>query len=146
MAINFKPINELPEIESVSEGDKLLVNSGGTAKQIDASKFAESGSGSGGGSAPAYLKSLDDEFADMPAYAAYKDEGMTQMMTYAEGLAAAKGGAMWALKLSEEDPMMYCAALTAAPMGYVGTKAIMLAFMMTGSDSGIVAVFSDTEM
>ena len=38
MSINFKPINEVPEIEALNEGDKLLVNSNGTARQIDAEK------------------------------------------------------------------------------------------------------------
>lgn len=47
MSINTKPITEVPVIEELSEGDKLLVNSGGAAKQIDASKVG--GSGGGGG-------------------------------------------------------------------------------------------------
>ncbi|MBP3427125.1 MAG: hypothetical protein J6M47_02550 [Clostridia bacterium] len=36
--MNFRPINEVPEIEALNEGDKLLVNSNGTARQIDAEK------------------------------------------------------------------------------------------------------------
>ena len=47
MSINVKPINEVPVIDALSEGDKLLVNSNGSAKQIDASKVG--GSGGGGG-------------------------------------------------------------------------------------------------
>jgi hypothetical protein len=48
MSINTKPITEVPVIEELSEGDKLLVNSGGAAKQIDASKVGGSGGGGGG--------------------------------------------------------------------------------------------------
>ena len=33
MAINFKPINAVPVTEELADGDMLLVNSGGTAKQ-----------------------------------------------------------------------------------------------------------------
>lgn len=45
MSINVKPINEVPEIETLSDGDKLLVNNNGAAKQIDASKVGGSGGG-----------------------------------------------------------------------------------------------------
>lgn len=36
--MNLKPINEVPEIESLQEGDKILINSNGAAKQVAASK------------------------------------------------------------------------------------------------------------
>lgn len=95
MAINFKPINELPEIESVSEGDKLLVNSGGTAKQIDASKFAESGSGSGNGSGGAAGVIYIDVSVEMEGEdgivtimsGAFSDVSLSTPYTYEQGKA-----------------------------------------------------------
>lgn len=91
MAINFKPINELPEIESVSEGDKLLVNSGGTAKQIDASKFAESGSGSGGAAGVIYIdmsEQMEGEDGIMiTTSGAFSDVSLSTPYTYEQGKA-----------------------------------------------------------
>ena len=43
MSINFKKITEVTEITELSEGDKLIVNSNGAAKQIDASKIGGGG-------------------------------------------------------------------------------------------------------
>lgn len=37
MSINFKKITDVPVITELTEGDTLLVNNGGAAKQIDAS-------------------------------------------------------------------------------------------------------------
>ena len=88
---NFlKPINTLPVAESVSEGDKILINSGGVAKQIDASLV-----GGGGGMTAIYAKpAVDNETAVM----AYKDADYTQQMTYAEGKKAFENGAFLILK------------------------------------------------
>lgn len=141
MSINFKPINEVPVIDGFSDGDMVLVNSGGTAKQIDASKV-----GGGGGSAPVYLQPSSDTAAT-----AYKDEAYTQMMTYAEGEAAAKNGAMWAIPAdADEAPGMfyYNAALVAVPMGPQGQKMIMLLpgmmVMMGSLENPMYVSFSDT--
>ena len=93
MAINFKPINELPEIESVSDGDKLLVNSGGMAKQIDASKFAGSGSGSGSGGAAGVIyidmsEQMEGEDGIMTTISgAFSDVSLSTPYTYEQGKA-----------------------------------------------------------
>lgn len=86
MAINFKPINEVPTIEALAEGDKVLVNSGGTAKQIDASLVG----GSGGGTV-IYIKDFT-EGTDMMTGSPCKDAELTQVMTTEELLAAFAAG------------------------------------------------------
>lgn len=86
MAINFKPINEVPTIEALSDGDTLLVNSGGTAKQIDASLVG----GSGGGTV-IYIKDYT-EGTDMVTGSPCKDAELTQVMTTEELLAAFAAG------------------------------------------------------
>ena len=84
---NFlKPIKNLPVAESVSEGDKILINSGGVAKQIDASLV-----GGGGGMTVIYAKPADDNGVTVMAY---KDADYTQQMTYAEGKKAFENGAI----------------------------------------------------
>ena len=88
MGINFKPINEVPEITEISEGDKLLVSSGGEAKQIDAGMFAASG----GASAEVIHIAVEDMSAASVMASAYADAEMTQMMTYAQGKAALLAG------------------------------------------------------
>lgn len=91
MAINFKPINELPEIESVSEGDKLLVNSGGTAKQIDASKFA----GGGGAVGVIYIDMSEESVDGNVTSGAFSDVSLSTLYTYEQGKALLlRGNAM----------------------------------------------------
>ena len=41
--MNFKKITDVPVLEEILEGDMLVVNHGGTAAQIDASKVGGSG-------------------------------------------------------------------------------------------------------
>ena len=86
MAINFKPINEVPTIEALAEGDKVLVNSGGTAKQINASLVG----GSGGGTV-IYIKDFT-EGTDTTTGSPCKDAELTQVMTTEELLAAFAAG------------------------------------------------------
>lgn len=80
MGINFKPINEVPEVAEISAGDKLLINSGGAAKQIDASKFSMGG----GGGSVIYADGNEDITARITAYT---DAELTQRPTHAEGIA-----------------------------------------------------------
>lgn len=88
MAINFKPINEVPVVEELAEGDMLLVNSGGAAKQIDASKVG----GSGGGTI-IYLKDFTPDDSGSNATAApCKDAEMTQVLSTAELAVAIASG------------------------------------------------------
>ena len=88
MAINFKPINEVPVAEELAEGDTLLINSGGTAKQIDATKVG----GSGGGTI-IYLKDYTPDESDGNATASpCLDAEMTQVMSTAELAATIASG------------------------------------------------------
>lgn len=45
MAMNFRNVNDLETVSKLNSGDKLLVNSGGVAKQVDARKFLATGGG-----------------------------------------------------------------------------------------------------
>lgn len=67
--MNLKPINEVPEIESLQEGDKILVNSNGTAKQIAARKVG--GLPTGGEPHQQLVTDKDGnaKFEDRPFYA-----------------------------------------------------------------------------
>jgi hypothetical protein len=79
--INLRPISELPEVESISDGDKLLLNSNGEAKLIDASKVGGSG---GGGTIYVEMIEVDETF-DNAAFVCYADAEHTQQLTYEEG-------------------------------------------------------------
>lgn len=80
--INLRPISELPEVESVSEGDKLLLNSNGEAKMIAASKVG----GSGGGGGTVYLQAVEiAEDLSEGTIMCYADEALTQPIDYETG-------------------------------------------------------------
>ena len=114
MSINTKPIAEVPVIEELSEGDKLLVNSGGAAKQIDASKV-----GSGGGGGVIYTRVTSDQVEGTQiACQAYADAEMTTLLSYEECKSIIYGGGSIHLLLSTTDegdipsfviPVMYMA-------------------------------------
>lgn len=134
--MNFKPIGEVPEVQALAEGDKLLVNSGGMAKQIDASKVG----GSGGGSAPVYVQ-LGAELTE--PVMAYKDEAFTQPMTYDEGVAALLGGSMWVAEYIGE--WMVSGLIAGVPNAGAKMLMVMPGFMMAmGEGEMLTVVFSDT--
>lgn len=99
MSINFKPINEVPEVESLSEGDKLLVNSNGAAKQIDASKVG----GSGGGGGVFYAGPGENE--NGLTFMVFADKELTKTMTFAEGMAVFESGPVVISVSFEGTPM-----------------------------------------
>lgn len=133
MSINFKPINEVPMIDEFSEGDTVLVNCGGTAKQIDASKVG------GGGGGIVYISS---EFSGEMVYApAYADSELTTQLTYEQGIALCSGGAL--IEANMEGQVAWVTPLAAIPMA--DAKAIMC-FCMVESIIQIALIFSDTNM
>lgn len=138
MAINFKPINELPEIESVSAGDKLIVNSGGAAKQIDASKVG------GGGSADIiYVDASGVGEGTTIQTVAYADKGMTAPMTYAQGMAALLAGNAIMMVRESEDGEMYM-----FPMLVQAMDEVKMAVAITVAEATMIQIalmFSDTE-
>lgn len=85
MSFNFKPINEVPEIDAVSDGDKLLVNSNGAAKQIDANKIG----GSGGGTIYGKLTTATGNIVEV-----YADEDHNTQLAYEQAKQMFKGGAV----------------------------------------------------
>lgn len=142
MAINFKPINELPEIESVSAGDKLIVNSSGAAKQIDVSKVG----GSGGSADIIYVdgSGFNPENQEFHAMA-YADKDMTTPMTYAQGKAALLAGNAIMMANSGEEgeeymyPLMVQAvddAKTAVAICFLISSALSLVFMFSDTSEG----------
>ena len=86
MSFNFKPINEVPEIDAVSDGDKLLVNSNGAAKQIDAKKIG----GSGGGT----IYGILTVGTSGNIVVVYADENHNTQLTYEQAMQMLKGGAV----------------------------------------------------
>lgn len=99
MSMNIKPINEVPFIENLTENDSVLVNSGGVAKQIAASKIG----GSGGGGKPVYISIIEGDFSsESMVVKAFDDEALTSQLTFAEGVERFLGGSVLALKSETE--------------------------------------------
>lgn len=90
MAMNFRNVNDLETVSKLNSGDKLLVNSGGVAKQVDASMVG--GSGGGGGGIVYTDADLFSEETSITANA-YMDAELTQPMDYATGKKLFMGGA-----------------------------------------------------
>ena len=134
MAINFKPINEVPTIEALSDGDTLLVNSGGTAKQIDASLVG----GSGGGTV-IYIKDYT-EGTDMVTGSPCKDAELTQVMTTEELLAAfAAGPVVLSVTMNSKHAWMHpCVTLNQ------GGK--LISILLIGEAKQFVYLCSDTSV
>lgn len=143
MSINFKPINEVPEITELAEGDKLLVNSGGTAKQIDASKVGGKG---GGGSAPIYAVMVggDDESGAF-GLLSYADADHTQMLTYDQGVEMLLG----VCTVVVDAEMAGVPSMIAIPVGSVPdpeTRSIQIVIAVGESMGQAILAFSDTAM
>lgn len=84
--MNLRPFANLPETDAIKEGDKVLVNQDGMAKQLDASKIG----GSGGGTIYGILNlSKDVTIAEV-----YTDENHTTQLTYEQAMQMFKGGAV----------------------------------------------------
>lgn len=68
--MNLKPINEVPEIDSLQEGDKILVNSNGLATQIAAEKVGGGGLPTGGAAHQQLVTDKDGnaKWEDRPFY------------------------------------------------------------------------------
>ena len=134
MAINFKPINAVPVTEELADGDMLLVNSGGTAKQIAASKV-----GGGGGGTMIYIKDFsigDEQATGIPC----KDAELTQVMSTAELLAAFDAGPV-AVKVAIEGVGAWSTPFVTMQMG-----AVMSYLMLGESIAVLVYLCSDTEL
>lgn len=135
---NFlKPINNLPIAESVSAGDKILINSGGVAKQIDASLVG----GSGSGGTVIYAQIMDASFGVVTAY---KDAELTQIMTYAEGQKAFSGIAI----INADFGGMKAVLIPAAAIADDATKTFMAIsfakYVMIEDATPIRVLFSDS--
>lgn len=135
---NFlKPINNLPVAESVSEGDKILINNGGVAKQIDASLVG----GGGSGGTVIYAQIMNESFG---VVFAYKDAGLTQWMTYEEGQKAFSGIAIINIDFMGQK----AALIPAAAIADDATKTFMTIsfakFALIEDASPIRVVFSDS--
>lgn len=137
---NFlKPINNLPVAEAITEGDKLLINSGGMAKQIDASLVG----GSGGGMTVIYAKYADENGATVMAY---KDADYTQQMTYAEGKKAFENGAI-AIMTQDGMPPAALTVLMAQSVGEEAKVYAVITVMNILQNTDMTAVlFSDSVM
>lgn len=137
---NFlKPINNLPVAESISEGDKILINSSGVAKQIDASLVG----GGGGGMTVIYAKYADENEVTVMAY---KDADYTQQMTYAEGKKAFENGAI-AIMTQDGMPPAALTVLMAQSVGEEAKIYTVITIMNIIQNTDMTAVlFSDSVM
>lgn len=134
---NFlKPINNLPVAEAISEGDMILINSGGVAKQIYVSLV-----GGGGGMTVIYAKNVDDNGSIIRAY---KDADYTQEMTYAEGKKAFENGAI--LQMVEAEMNVSLTVVMAMSLGedVKAYKVFTAMNFLTGDNEGTAVLFSDT--
>ena len=90
MAYNFRSINDVPVAGSLASGDKVILNSGGIAKQIDASKLGGSG---GGGTIYAEMEFATDAYTSN-IISVYADESHSNMLTYDQAKEKFKSGAV----------------------------------------------------
>lgn len=137
--MNLKPINEVPEVEALQEGDKILINSGGAAMQIAAEKVG----GSGGGITTIY-GALGTMGEGVFVATAYADKEMTKPLTFAEGKAILESGMRLALSMAElgVDSWAYL-----FPMVQPNEEAKAFAIVSPFADQDeIPLVFSDTDL
>lgn len=137
--MNLKPINEVPEVETLQEGDKILINSNGAAKQIAANKL---GGGGGMGTIYGELSPTDDGVL----FVAHADKELTVPMTYAEGKAMIEhGGVRICLDgsvMGMEDTWMYIVPAMIAPND---VQCLALGSIALGTEaSELWIIFSDT--
>lgn len=84
--MNLRPFANLPETDAIKEGDKVLVNQDGMAKQLDASKIG----GSGGGT----IYGIPTVATSGNIVEVYADENHTTQLTYEQAMQMFKGGAV----------------------------------------------------
>lgn len=84
--MNLRPFSNLPETDAIKEGDKVLVNQDGIAKQLDAGKIG----GSGGGTI--YGELTTDTSGNIVVV--YADEDHNTQLTYEQAKQMFKGGAV----------------------------------------------------
>lgn len=142
MSFNFKPINEVPEIDAVSVGDKLLVNSNGAAKQIDASKIG------GGGGGTVYLNVLQtsEDFSEMVVQC-YADEGLTMALDYETGkkLFMSGASAYVSIPTGQTTPAIVSINFSLLAWEYLAEKSAMgLCITHAGTVGMVNVLFSDT--
>ncbi|MBR5786262.1 MAG: hypothetical protein IKY41_06185 [Clostridia bacterium] len=109
MAMNFRNVNDLETVSKLNGGDKLLVNSGGVAKQVDANMVG--GSGGGGGGIVYTDADLFSEATSVTAHA-YMDAELTQPMDYATGKKLLMGGAVMSAPVPDAYQSYGLAGLT----------------------------------
>lgn len=145
MSVNIKPINEVSVVEEVAEGDKILLNRGGVAAQIDASKVGGSGGGAAGGAVYVDLTSALNGESSEALVQAFVDIEMTTPMDYATG----KNILLGAGKLAQD----FSAIAVPGAVAYVVPAAIidvaeskgMQAQVQMGSDPAMLTIlFSDS--
>lgn len=145
--INLRPVGELPEAESISDGDKaLLVDANGVAKQIYANKLG----GAGGGIVYTDADLFSGE--TQITATAYTDEALTQPMDYAAGKKLLMGGAAMGAIVPDEYKSYGLTTLTGSliAVGYFDAIRQIWAyahgFVMSGDlpQVMITLTFSDT--
>ena len=106
--INLRAINEIPVVESISDGDRALLVDANGAKQIPANKLG--GGGAGGG----IVYTDADLFGGETSITAtaYMDEALTQPMDYATGKKLLMGGAAMGAPVPDEYKSYGLTALT----------------------------------
>lgn len=134
MGINFKPVNELEEITKLAEGDKILVNSGGAARQIDVARVVLGG----GGGSTLYADGNEDITTRMSVYA---DAELTQQLTYAQGVELMSGP--FAIVMMVDGAVM---GVIMPPMWMPSgnTNVIQLALSVAGQNVQPLLIFSDS--
>ena len=143
MSVNIKPINEVPVVGAVAEGDKVLVNRSGAAVQIDASKVGGGGSAAGGVVYTDLNSVMGGESEVM--LQAFADIEMTTPMDYETG----KNILLGAGKLAQDFSAMLPGSVAYLPPSMIvsGDEAkIMQLGILVSADTfvNVVLVFSDS--
>lgn len=133
MSIHFKPIQEVPFIDTLETGDKLLVNRNGAAHQIDAEKV-------GGGRRILYINVTENGENGMMAIACQNPE-RTVPIAYETGVNMMMQGCVLEFNMGEQV-IYYLVPSMFVPDP--ANKVIMTAVGMGDSMSEVYLIFEDS--
>ena len=151
MSVNIKPINEVPVVEEVTAGDRVLVNRSGAAVQVPANALG-GGSGGGGGAAGGAaggavyvdLQSTMGEEGGEAIVQAFTDIEMTTPMDYETGKTILLGAGKLSQDFSAVTPGAVAYFTPTGVMDIEEAKLMQAMVSLDGTGFSFVIVFSDS--